>query len=30
MAGVIGFFILVALWATTILTVQALQTFHYR
>lgn len=30
MAGVIGFFILAALWLTTILTVQAFQVIHYR
>jgi hypothetical protein len=30
MAGVIGFFILAALWAATILTVQALQVIHYQ
>jgi hypothetical protein len=30
MVGVIAFFILAALWAATILTVQTLQVFHYR
>jgi hypothetical protein len=30
MAGVIGFFVLAAMWAATILTVQAFQMFHYR
>jgi hypothetical protein len=30
MAGVVAFFILAALWAATILTVQTLQVFHYR
>jgi hypothetical protein len=30
MAGVILFFILTALWAATILTVQTMQLFHYR
>ncbi len=30
MAGVIGFFILAAIWAATILTVQAFQVIHYR
>ena len=30
MASVIAFFILAALWAATILTVQALQVIHYR
>lgn len=30
MAGVVAFFVLAALWAATILTVQAFQTFHYR
>lgn len=30
MAGVIAFFIVAGLWAATILTVQALQVFHYR
>jgi hypothetical protein len=30
MAGVIAFFILAGLWGATILTVQALQAFHYR
>ena len=30
MAGVIGFFILAALWAATILTVQAFQVINYR
>ena len=30
MAGVIGFFILSAVWLITILTVQAMQTIHYR
>lgn len=30
MAGVIAFFVLAALWAATILTVQTLQVFHYR
>jgi hypothetical protein len=30
MAGVIAFFILAALWAATILTVQAMQAIHYR
>jgi hypothetical protein len=30
MAGVIAFFVLAGLWATTILTVQALQVVHYR
>ena len=29
MAGVIGFFILAALWAATILTIQAMQTFNH-
>jgi hypothetical protein len=30
MAGVIAFFIMAALWAAAILTVQALQVIHYR
>jgi len=30
MAGVIAFFIFAGLWAATILTVQAMQVFHYR
>jgi hypothetical protein len=30
MAGVTAFFVLAGLWAVTILTVQALQVFHYR
>lgn len=29
MAGVIGFFILVTLWAATILTIQAFQAIYY-
>ena len=29
MAGVIAFFIFAGLWAATILTVQAMQVFHY-
>jgi hypothetical protein len=30
MAGVIAFFVLAALWAGTILAIQALQVAHYR
>jgi hypothetical protein len=30
MAGVIAFFVFAALWAATILTVQAMQVLHYR
>jgi hypothetical protein len=29
MAGVVGFFILAAFWAATILTIQTMQTFHH-